>query len=657
MSELHITDITMPTAGLGPVNPLPPLFPDLDVHQLPDVGEADDEMRRNVGYGRVRSLLPYLNQDGYGRTLRPTEHRVAVLENDVLRATFLLDTGGRLWSLIHRPTGRELLFRNPVFQPGNLALRDAWVAGGVEWNFGTIGHSTSTSSPVHAVRAQRPDGTPVLRMYEYERIRRAVFQIDVYLPDGAETLFVHISIVNPNAHEIPVYWWSNIAVPETADTRVVAPADEAWVFAYDKRLRRVPVPRHEDRDITYTTRAPSSADYFFALDPERRPWIAALDASGQGLAQASTRQLPGRKLFHWGQHRGGRRWQEWLSGPDTQYLEIQAGLARTQLEHIALPPRTTLSWVEAYGQITADATAVHGDDWRHACSAAEAGVDGLISAERLEEELRAARGWTLDEPLEVLHNGSGWGALERSRRAKSGDESLNLPATPFPDSGLGPEQEPWFALLNSGHLPALDPQTPPLSYETAPEWEPLLNQTQGWLSQLYLGVLRAAQGDLDGAADAWTKSNEDTPNAWAWRNLGALAAHRGQLAAAVDAYLRAHELAPAVLPLMHEVVDVLLRAGRADLALRRIDDRSQGQPTEGRLRMLEAEAALAAGDASRCIRILDEEFDVPNLREGESSLSDLWHACTPHRAATTETSEMLPPLPYRYDFVMQPDGS
>ena len=60
--------------------------------------------------------------------------RVAVLENDHLRATFLLELGGRLWSLLHKPTGRELLSVNPVFQPANLAIRNAWFSGGVEWN-------------------------------------------------------------------------------------------------------------------------------------------------------------------------------------------------------------------------------------------------------------------------------------------------------------------------------------------------------------------------------------------------------------------------------------------------------------------------------------------------------------------------------------------
>src|SRR3954451_7130494 len=111
-SKLRLETLTMPTAYVGSENPLPPLFAVADLHESLDTGDADAELRRNIGYGRVGSVLPYLVQDGYDRSRRPVEHKVAVLENDVLRATFLLDHGGRLWSLVHKPSGRELLHRN-----------------------------------------------------------------------------------------------------------------------------------------------------------------------------------------------------------------------------------------------------------------------------------------------------------------------------------------------------------------------------------------------------------------------------------------------------------------------------------------------------------------------------------------------------------------
>ena len=107
----------------------------------------------------------------------PGTFAAAVLENETLRATFLLELGGRLWSLYHKPSGRELLSVNPVFQPANLAIRNAWFSGGVEWNIGIIGHSPFTCEPLFAARVEGPDG-PVLRMYEWERVRGTPFQID-----------------------------------------------------------------------------------------------------------------------------------------------------------------------------------------------------------------------------------------------------------------------------------------------------------------------------------------------------------------------------------------------------------------------------------------------------------------------------------------------
>src|SRR5215475_14279706 len=71
----------------------------------------DAEMRRNLQYGRPASYLPYTWQDDYDRVRTQRELPTVVLENDMLTATFLPGYGGRLWSLTHRPSGRELLHR------------------------------------------------------------------------------------------------------------------------------------------------------------------------------------------------------------------------------------------------------------------------------------------------------------------------------------------------------------------------------------------------------------------------------------------------------------------------------------------------------------------------------------------------------------------
>src|SRR4029453_2777647 len=156
MSRLRVGTVTLPSAALGPVNPLPPLTGAPQLHANVTAAYLDDEMRANLEHGRGTSLLPYLLQDRYDRTLVPRTHRVAVLENDRLRAEFLLDLGGRLRSLVDVTSRRELLYANAAFQPANLALREAWFAGGVEWNIGIRGHTPLTCAPVFAARGAGP---------------------------------------------------------------------------------------------------------------------------------------------------------------------------------------------------------------------------------------------------------------------------------------------------------------------------------------------------------------------------------------------------------------------------------------------------------------------------------------------------------------------
>ena len=65
-------------------------------------------------------------------------------------------------------------------------------------------------------------------------------------------------------------------------------------------------------------------------------------------------------------------------------------------------------------------------------------------------------------PAEMLHTGSGWGALELQLRGEGG--GFDRPATPFPAESCGSEQAAWVELLDAGRLPSADPSTPPSSY-------------------------------------------------------------------------------------------------------------------------------------------------------------------------------------------------
>ncbi|GLZ75343.1 hypothetical protein Afil01_01500 [Actinorhabdospora filicis] len=647
MPELRIETLSLPIAPLGPPSPLPPLpgaGDDLHAEATVNVpGECFD-----LAYGRTPSVLPYSWQDGYGRDREPGELRVAVLENDRLRATIALDLGARLWSLVDKETGRELLYRNPVLQPANLALRNAWFSGGVEWNLGTTGHTPLTCAPMHAARVDTPDG-PVLRVWEHERLREIPYQLDFALPEGSRFLYVHVRLVNTRDVDVPVYWWSNIAVPATPGARVIAPADGAYRFAYEGELSLIGAPVHDGLDYTYPDRAPHAADYFFRLEEGRRPWIAAVDASGTGLVQTSTARLTGRKLFVWGENPGGHRWQDWLTEPGSgRYLEIQAGLARTQLEHLPMPAGESWTWVEAYGAVEAEGA--HGD-WAAAREAVERDLRERLPVPALNVRLAE---WDFDAvPGERLHTGSGWGALEEHRRRSRSEPVPELPGIPFAQDTIGPEQEDWLTLAWTGSLPEPDPAVPPVSHVAGP-WNPLLVGGD-WSMAYHRGIARAAAGDLDAAREEFRESAAVRPNAWALRALG-------HLDGDADAYLAAWELAPGVRQLAVETGEALLAAGRAPEAAALLAALPPDMAAHGRVTVTRIRAAIATGALEEAAALFAAGFDVPDLREGEISLDALWFELAERTVAdalgTPVTDEVRAkaradfPLPARYDFRM-----
>ncbi|MEV6957916.1 DUF5107 domain-containing protein [Streptomyces sp. NPDC051207] len=645
--------LTLPAAPLGPDNPLPPLRPLDETHRIEDRDKEGmpRDMARQVGHEPLRSLLPEPLRDGYDRARGPRGIDALVLENDRLRATVLPGLGGRIASLFHKPTGRELLYRNPVFQPANFALNGAWYSGGVEWNIGATGHTTLSCSPLHAARVPAPDGTDMLRLWEWERLRDLPFQVDLWLPDGSDFLYAGVRVRNPHERPAPLYWWSNTAVPE--DRRVLAPADTAWHFGYERRLREVPVPVSDGIDRTYPRNSTYAADYFYEVPDGRRRWIAALDEDGHGLVQTSTDVLRGRKLFVWGTGPGGRRWQEWLTEPGTGgYCEIQAGLARTQLEHVPLDAESEVSWLEAYGPLDAPPAG----EWHSALNEAETRLEAALPRAEVDAAYAAWLPHADTPPGETLATGSGWGALEVLRA------DWKLPGTPFEESTLGAAQEPWLHLLRAGSVPEPDRAEPPGQTLVARHWRDMLETAPATPhTEYHLGVVQWHAGDRAQAERSWERGLRHAPAVWPMLRCLAVADQEGgNPERAADRYAEAfddlcrergevggdvHERwVAATAALGRDAIEALLAAGRtadARAVWRRLDRATRAR---GRFRLIEAGLLLAEGRREQARAVFEAGFEVADLREGADDIGRLW----------ADIGDGAP-LPARYDFRMRPD--
>ncbi len=628
-ATLTIASVSLPSAPVGEVNPLPAVA---TMPQAPYEASTEGlpaEIASNIAYGRVDSIHPYLLQDQYGRERNMSPMRLAVLENEHMRAEFALDLGGRLVRLLDKADGRHLVYRNDVFQPANLALRNAWFSGGVEWNIGMRGHWPLTCDPLYAAEVTGPDGEPVLRMWEYERVRGLIVQLDATLDAHAPALHVQVRVHNPRPVETGMYWWTNIAVAQTAESRVFTSATQAYRTDYDGRLSLVDLVSD---DVSYPASAPVAADWFHVLPAGELPWIAALEADGSGLGHVSTARLKGRKLFVWGDNAGGRHWQDWLGG---DYFEIQGGLATTQYEHLRMPGGATWEWQETF-------LPVHAGDPSGAWAAASDRVASAVRAAASRASDGPARLEAVADlaPRRVLQAGSPWGALEEALSARYGVAFEGLPGVRF-DADAGADAAYWRSLLGSAEA-ADDPSAPPSSYVAGDLWDRLLAEAPAsWLTHYHRAVMAHARGELRAAAAGYEASLRLLRSAWALRGLGLVKLASGETDAGLADLVDARMLAPEIAPLALELGEALLAAGRAEDARDLLSALPAPMRELGRFRVLAVRAALASADLAEAGRLLEEGIEVPDIREGELSMTELWRQAFPDR-----------PVPPRYDFSM-----
>lgn len=636
MQRICKRQVILPSARIDGENPLPRLrhFP-ADSRVTMDAS-LPPRLRRRFGEQTAFRVLPYGLQDRYTRerTDRPLDQ--VCLENDQLIAAIVPSMGGRLWSLYDKQRQRECLFVNPVLQPANLAIRNAWFAGGVEWNLSHVGHAVHTCSPVFVARIDGPDG-PFIRIYDFERMKQLFWQIDLHLVGGSPALLAHVRVMNRGREDVPMYWWTNIAVPETQGTRVFASADEV-IYLHPGipgqqqagyGLARMPVlPSVPGKDFSYPTVSHFSNEYFFQCPDRTVNWEAVTQGDGAGFFEKSTAPLRYRKMFCWGQHAGGRHWQSFLSQPGRAYLEIQAGLAPTQMHGFSLAGGQALEWTQAFASVDFTVPAVHQSDWFEARNLVERTIELAYSDQALLEADRKCRELSCWPVSEILAAGSGWGALEIERLAAAGETPPS--GLSFTADQIGPQQNPWLTLLRHGYLPEPAVGEKPAAWMIDPEWNRLLQDSlehpsgRNGHTLLHLGVMAWENGRPEEALARWQASIAARPSVWAWACLAQASDQAGETEKALDCLAQAWALpesatvpglAEMYLRLLHQA-DRNLEAWEIFRCLAEAERRSE------RVELMAGKVALKLGKLDFVEALFTREYAT--IREGERTLTDLW---------------------------------
>lgn len=597
--------------------------------------EEEDEIYQ--GYGRKSTAYPYRQYNAYTRELTEQAVKTAVLENDYLKAVFLPEYGGRLWELWDKETGKNLLYTNDVIRFSNLAVRNAWFSGGVEWNIGVIGHNPFTIDALYTAKLEKEDGTPVLRMYEYERIRKVAYQMDFWLDQESRSLNCRMRIANESEEVIPMYWWSNMAVPEYVGGRVVVPAKTAFTNA-EGVVYKVNTPVVEGVDVTDYRTIPTSVDYFFDIPEEEPKYIANLDETGYGMLHISTKRLRSRKLFTWGNREGSDHWQEFLTDQAGRYIEIQAGLGKTQYGCIPMAPNTAWEWMEQYSAVSVPAQDMMGlPDER------ESHLTKRIKESQLwekQEELLKQTKNMAKKSGELVYAGSGYGAL-----AERGPLSSHLEFCGTQDS-----LKEWKEFFTTGILHCPNPIVAPdefLIEESNLHFlkENMEEKNKGnWYAHFHLGVGYYISGHLKKAKKELLTSNELVENAWAHYALSCTFILLNRKKKAVEHILKGIRMIPEEITYLKEGFKILTICESYKRLCTCYEQLGKEQQSVGKLRYYYIHALHKLENDKKAYKLLEEGLEIDDIREGEDSVAQLW----------SELYESLhgekKPIPHKYNF-------
>ncbi len=288
-------------------------------------------------------VYPYPMQDHLSRTKEDRTYKALFLENEYLKVTCLPELGGRLHSVLDKTTNEETFHCNHVIKPSMIAMRGAFISGGVEWNAGPQVHTVTIVSPVDALIGTDPDGSAWLEVNNLEQSLRTRWTVRVTLHPGKAYLDEQMRIFNPVDAVNPYYFWNCTAFPCRKGTRFIYPMT-LGTDHYGVKFFNWPV--QDGRDLSWLKNYPEASS-IFAVDCTF-DFFGAYDVDAdRGVVQVADHyELSGKKAWTWGTSDFAMVCQKNLTDDDGAYIEVQSGPLPTQSDYGMLLPRQEVTWRE-----------------------------------------------------------------------------------------------------------------------------------------------------------------------------------------------------------------------------------------------------------------------------------------------------------------------
>ena len=271
-----------------------------------------------------RSVYPYTLLDEFSRTAINKHYKVLRLENEYLEADIIPGLRGRLQGAVDRRNGWDFIYYNHAIKPADIAVRLAWIAGGLEWNH-PGGHGYSQFSAIPFKLKSYSDGSKSVIVSETEPVRQMKWETEVRMHPGklyVETIGRLFSVA---PYPVPFASSLNGAMHTSEKLEVIYPGGSYYTGHGKHSLHKWPYYGDKDMRMLENIRDVFSVfiegeglfqDYWGCYSHDE-------DIDAGTVIVADHRYAPGKKYFTWGSHEKALLWDEFLSDEDGGYIELQ----------------------------------------------------------------------------------------------------------------------------------------------------------------------------------------------------------------------------------------------------------------------------------------------------------------------------------------------
>jgi tetratricopeptide (TPR) repeat protein len=270
-------------------------------------------------------FYPYFRFDGFTDKPIQKEWKVIEIENDYIKLMILPEIGGKVWSAIEKSTGKDIVYNNHVVKFRDIAMRGPWTSGGVEGNYGIIGHTPNCATPVDYKIINREDGSISCVIGVLDLLTRTSWKLDINLPKDKAYFTTNSFWSNTTEFEQPYYTWMNTGIKAAENLQFIYPGQT--YIGHNGEYNSWPIDKENGKDLSFYKNnnfgGYKSYHVFGKYDDFFGGYYHDEDF-GMGR-YGNHDDKPGKKIWIWGLSQQGMIWEKLLTDTDGQYVEVQSG--------------------------------------------------------------------------------------------------------------------------------------------------------------------------------------------------------------------------------------------------------------------------------------------------------------------------------------------